>query len=225
MIIAPRKPRENAREFALRVLRVNIASLDLAPGSRVSESELASRIGLSRTPVREALIELAGCGIVEIVPRNGVFIAKIDYDSIEECRFLRTALEVQAVQDACDLATPEFLEEMNDTVHIQAMYLENNNTKMQMRMDNKFHRLIFTLCGRLLSYRLMRNMAVHFDRVRRLSLEVGKNVRIIEDHQLIHDAVKARDKEWARQAMTRHLTRYRTDKLAINEKFKDFIRD
>ncbi len=225
MHIAPRKPREKAREFALRVLRENITSLTLKPGGKVSESELASKIGLSRTPVREALIELANYGIVEIFPQNGVFISKIDYRRIEESRFLRMALEVQAVQDACDLATPEFIEEMDDTVHIHAMYLENGNTKMQMRMDNKFHRLIFQLCGKLLSYALMKNMAVHFDRVRQLSLEVGRNLAIIEDHQFILDAVKARDKERARQAMTRHLTRYKTDKLLINEKFRDLISD
>ena len=223
MNIPPRQPREKAREFALRVLRDNIISLALTPGCKVSESELATKMGLSRTPIREALIELANYGIVEIYPQNGVFISKIDYGRIEESRFMRLALELQAVQDACDLATPEFIEEMDDTLHIQAMYLENHNAKMLLKMDNKFHKLIFELCGKVLSYTLMQNMAVHFDRVRQLSLEMVKDIKIIEDHRLILEAVKAQDKDGARLAMAAHLSRYKTDRLIINEKYNHLI--
>ncbi len=223
MNVLPRQPREKARDYALRVLRDNIVSLELEPGCKVSETELATQMGLSRTPVREALIELGNYGIVETYPQNGVFISKIDYRNIEESRFMRLALEVQAVQDACDAATPEFIEEMEDILQIQAMYLENRNAKMLLKMDDKFHHLIFELCGKMLSYTLMQNLEVHFDRVRRLSLQAVKNLKIVDDHRQILDAVKAHDKERARQAMTAHLSRYKADKSHINEKFRHLI--
>ncbi len=219
MIIPPREPREKAREFALRALRENIISLDLAPGCKVSENELASQLGLSRTPVREALIELANYGIVEIFPQNGVFISKINDDRIEESRFMRLALELQAVREACDRATPEFLREMEETVGIQKMYLESRNVKMLLKMDDHFHSLAFALGGKMLTYALMRQMAVHFDRVRHLSLEMVENLRIIDDHKTIIKAIREGDRDRAGEAMAEHLSRYKTDRLIIKEKY------
>ena len=69
MHITERLPRETGRDYALRILKDNIVRLELEPGSMVSENELASELGLSRTPVREALIELSKVNIVEIYPQ------------------------------------------------------------------------------------------------------------------------------------------------------------
>lgn len=225
MNVPPRQTREKARDYAIRVLRENIISLALEPGSRVSENELAAEMGLSRTPVREALIELGNYGIVEIYPQHGSVISKIDYRQIEESRFLRLALETAAVQEACEAASFEDLEELADNVQIQKMYLDNGNAKMLMKMDNKFHKAIFAICDKLLSYTLMQNMAVHFDRVRQLSLTTVKNIKIVEDHQNILAAIKARDKEQAKEHMVTHLTRYKTDKSLIHEKYHHLIRE
>lgn len=225
MIAAPREPREKARDYALRVLRENIVSLALEPGVRVSENELASEMGLSRTPVREALIELEHYGIVEIIPQHGSIISKIDYRQIDEARFMRLALETAAVQEACDAATAEQLAELKDNVQIQKMYHDNGNAKMLLAMDDKFHRTIFAVCNKLLAYSLMQNLAVHFDRVRQLSLTTVKELKIVEDHQAIYEAVALHDKERARKVMTTHLTRYKTDKAQIRAKYKDFIRE
>ncbi len=225
MNIPPREPREKAREYALRVLRDNIVSLALAPGCKVSENELATQMGLSRTPVREALIELAHFGIVEIYPQNGVFISKIDYRRIEESRFMRLALELQAVREACGRKTPEFLQEMEETVGIQAMYLETRNVRMLLAMDDHFHSLLFSLGGKMLAYGLMRQMSVHFDRVRHLSLEMVQDLRIVEDHRAILAAIRSGAPELAAEAMAKHLSRYKTDRLVIKEKYGHLMHD
>ena len=75
MIVYERLKRETAREYALRIIRQNIISLDLEPGSRISENELASELGISRTPVREALIELSKIKVIEIYPQRGSYIS------------------------------------------------------------------------------------------------------------------------------------------------------
>ncbi|MCD8141250.1 MAG: GntR family transcriptional regulator [Planctomycetaceae bacterium] len=225
MNVPPRLPREKARDYALRVLRENIISLTLEPGARVSENELSSELGLSRTPVREALIELGNYGIVEIFPQHGSVISKIDYRHIEEARFMRLALETAAVAEVCDIATAEDVEELEDSVQIQKMYMDNGNAKMLLKMDNKFHRGIFAACDKLVSYTLMQNMAVHFDRVRQLSLTTVKDIKIIEDHRAIVEAIKAHDKERARDVMTLHLSRYKTDKTLIQDQYRRFIRE
>ena len=80
MNLLERLPRETGRDYALRNIKENIISLELAPGSPISENELAAGMGLSRTPVREALIELSRVKIVEIVPQKRSTVSLIDYD-------------------------------------------------------------------------------------------------------------------------------------------------
>ena len=93
MTILEKERSENARSYAVRVLLYNIVHLELTPGSSVSENELSSALSLSRTPVREALIELNRIGLVEIIPQKGSYVSKIDYDIVEESRFLRLVME------------------------------------------------------------------------------------------------------------------------------------
>ena len=92
MRLTQRQPRETGRDYALRTIKDNIIHLELAPGSMVSENELAAAMGLSRTPVREALIELSKVKIVEIYPQKGSAVALIDYDLVAESRFMRKVL-------------------------------------------------------------------------------------------------------------------------------------
>ena len=79
MIILNRNSSETARSYAMRVLLYNIIHVELQPGSAVSENELSSALSLSRTPIREALIELNRIGLVEILPQRGSYISKINY--------------------------------------------------------------------------------------------------------------------------------------------------
>ena len=98
MKLLEKLPGENARTYAVRVLMDNIIRLELAPGSSVSENELSVRMNLSRTPVREALIELSKLELVEILPKRGSYITRIDYDLIEESRFMRLTLEAAVLK-------------------------------------------------------------------------------------------------------------------------------
>ena len=93
MRVLERLARETGREYALRVLKENIVGLDLLPGSMLSENEIASCLNLSRTPVREAFIELSKVKIVEIYPQKGSVVSLIDYNMVEEARFMRYELE------------------------------------------------------------------------------------------------------------------------------------
>ena len=104
MYLTERLPRETGRDYALRTLKDNIVRLALKPGSLVSENELAAEMGLSRTPVREALIELSKVKIVEIYPQRGSAIALIDCHMVEEAGFMRRVLECAVIELDCMLA-------------------------------------------------------------------------------------------------------------------------
>ena len=119
MLITPRGQRETGRDYAMRTLRENIIQLELAPGSMVSENELAGELGLSRTPVREALMELSKVRLVEVYPQRGSAVSLIDYEMVEEACFMRRVLECAVVKEACKMIAPEDKVELEDNVALQ----------------------------------------------------------------------------------------------------------
>jgi len=222
MELLERKNREPAREYALRVLKHNIVILDLAPGSIVSENELATEMSLSRTPVREALQELSKVQIVEIFPQKGSYIAKIDYNLVEEARFMRVVLEIAIVEQACEVADETDLEGLSEILKLQRFYLDNPEKLLDL--DDDFHKQLFHICNKQRIYSLMENMMIHFDRVRSMSLSTVKDIKIVEDHHAILDAIKNRDNARAREAIQKHLSRYKIDEEVIRHSHPEYFK-
>ncbi|MBO4915934.1 MAG: GntR family transcriptional regulator, partial [Oscillospiraceae bacterium] len=183
MRILERLPRETGRDYALRTLKDNIVSLNLAPGSQISENELASAMGLSRTPVREALIELSKVGIVDVQPQKKSTVSLIDYKLVDESRFMRGLLECAVAELDCEMATPEDLSRLRANVRLQKFYLESRSPDSLMSLDNEFHAMLFEVAHKTQIYRLMQGIAIHFDRVRGIALTTVKDLKIVEDHE------------------------------------------
>ena len=218
MKILERLPRETGRDYALRVLKENIINLELAPGSLVSENELSAMLGLSRTPVREALIELSKVKIVDIYPQKGSAVALIDYDLIEEARFMRNLLECAVVELVCEMATPQDIVMLKSNLEMQSFYIDSSFGDM-MELDNQFHKMLFTIARKEQVFTLMNNISIHFDRVRRMALYSVKPVKIVEDHYSILHAIEERNPEKARSIMEVHLRRYKIDASVIHESY------
>ncbi|MBP1557606.1 MAG: GntR family transcriptional regulator [Oscillospiraceae bacterium] len=218
MKILERLPRETGRDYALRVLKENIINLELAPGSLVSENELSAMLGLSRTPVREALIELSKVKIVDIYPQKGSAVALIDYDLIEEARFMRNLLESAVVELVCEMATPQDIVMLKSNLEMQSFYIDSSFGDM-MELDNQFHKMLFTIARKEQVFTLMNNISIHFDRVRRMALFSVKPVKIVEDHYSIFHAIEEKNPEKARSIMEMHLRRYRIDASVIRESY------
>ena len=92
--------KETIRSQVYNILKENIISAGLEPGSQVSEQELGDELKVSRTPVREALIHLAQEELVEIIPQKGTYISKINIEAVEESRYMRQILEVDITKEA-----------------------------------------------------------------------------------------------------------------------------
>lgn len=219
MHLLERYPRETGREFALRVIKNNIIRLELAPGSHVSEKNLADEMGLSRTPVREALIELAKGGIVEIYPQKGSVVALIDYSLVEEARFMRGVMENAVVRLVCEMASPEDILKLGENLKLQEFYLDSTDTGRLMELDDEFHKLLFDIAQKSQSYLLMQNLTLHFDRVRNMALSAVKELKIVQDHQAIVEAIRQHDADKAGAMMDIHLSRYKIDEEAIRRKY------
>lgn len=223
MQILEKLPRETGRDYALRTLKANIISLELAPGSRVSENELAAQMGLSRTPVREALIELSRVNIVEIYPQKRSTISLIDYDLVEESRFLRNAVEPDVVELVCGTAKENDVLRLQENIRLQHFYLENFNAGQLLALDNEFHRILFEIARKQQIYSLIQNVSIHFDRVRSLALFSVSDLKIVQDHEKIVEAILLKDASTAREIMKYHLNRYKIDAVQIREKYPQYL--
>ena len=219
-----RLPRETGRDYALRNIKENIINLELAPGSQISENELAAEMGLSRTPVREALIELSRVRIIEIHPQKKSTVPLIDYDLVEESRFMRNLLECAVVELDCEMAGPVDLERLSANIRLQKFYLDNYYTNELMTLDNQFHGILFEVAKKTQIFALMQNITIHFDRVRSMALSTVKNTKIVQDHESIFLAIQEKDPQRARELMEIHLNRNKIDAADIRAAYPQYFK-
>lgn len=223
MDVTMRESRETAREYALRHIRENIISLKLKPGSIVSENELAKELGISRTPVREALQELQKINLIEVYPQRGSFIARIDFSIVDEMVFLRKVLEKAIVEELCSTITQEEIQELEKNIQLQEFYLDKKNPEKIYELDNEFHQMLFIMSNKERIYKLMEGTQGHFDRIRALSVHSVKDIKIVTDHKAILNAIKIGDKVLAEEFILKHLSRYKLDQQEIIEKYPDYF--
>lgn len=215
---------ESARDYALKVLKANITSLELKPGTLISENEISAELGISRTPLREAIIDLSKASVIETYPQKGNFVALIDPKMVEEARFLRRVLDTAVIEAACENIDVKDLEILEDNVSLQEFYLEKGNAEKIYELDNMFHKAIYTAAQKDIIYDMSSTMMIHFDRVRTLSVETVKDLKIVNDHRGMLEAIKNHDKENAVLLVNKHLSRYQFDEDNIRKNFPDFFK-
>ncbi len=216
---------ETAREYALRAITENIISLDLEPGTAISENEIATFMGVSRTPVREAIQELHKAAVIEIYPQRGSFVSMIDSNYIDEAVFLRRVLDIAVIEEACDIATEDDIKGLEENVALQDFYLQNNATDKIYELDNEFHEKIYVAAKKETIYAMKRSIMIHFDRVRNMSMQTVKDTKIVNDHKLMVAAIKERDKSQARELVEKHLNRYRVDHEALIKAYPHYFKE
>jgi DNA-binding GntR family transcriptional regulator len=228
MRIKDRLPRETGRDYALRILKENIIHMELEPGSRVSENELSASLGLSRTPVREALIELSKVGIVEIYPQKGSVICPIDFKMVDQAYFLREVLECEVVSIACQDITEEGLKALRANLAQQEEFARTGGGSTDatfMDLDNAFHETLFNIAGKPMIFRLIQDVVIHFDRIRNLTIRYMTPSNIVQQHQAILSAVEDRDGALASALMRNHLSKFRGIEHELREQFPGYFRD
>ena len=131
-------------EHIYHVLRQEILSLELTPGTQVREEDLAERFGVSRTPVRTAISRLSAERLVQVVPRKGTFVAEIDFAYSRQLVFLRTSVEQRLLPMLCREPPEGLLERLEENLARQRILLAGSFQPLQFyRLDNRFHELYF----------------------------------------------------------------------------------
>lgn len=190
-----------------RALRQAIVSMQLAPGEMLSEQDLAQRFGVSRSPVREALIKLSEAGLVRVMPQRGTQVVKISQTGVEDARFIREAVETAVVCEAAIKASPAMIAELVANLTRQRRSRRSASTEEFLSLDEEFHRLLAEAAGRPAAWRMIEDIKPQMDRVRFLDMtKATPREAIIAQHGVIVDAIKARDPAAAEKAMRIHLS-------------------
>ena len=165
-----RRTSRTTRVEVYESLRASIVSLQRTPGQRLSEAELARDLGVSRTPVREAIIQLRADGLVEVTPQLGSFVSKISLSNVREAQFAREALECAAVRVAAERIDAAATERLRQNVALQRAAQTSADLEQFYRLDEAFHRELVATSGYPGISELLDRSRAHLNRVRRLSL-------------------------------------------------------
>lgn len=200
-------------------LRSAILAMDLPPGTPLKKQVICEQLGVSRSPVTEAITRLAGEGLVEVVPQSGSRVTKFSMSEIREGAFLREAIELAAVARVAADRSEDQLAELTRNLRLQALLLEDSDELGFYREDEHMHELIFAFTGYPKLNTLAATGWVQVNRARQLLLPMTTRAQeAYDEHCVILEAIRNRDPEAARKAMQKHLSELvtRLEPLAVS---------
>ena len=219
----------SAREAAYETIRSRIITMELKPGDELNDHELAQELGISRTPMREALIMLNIAHMVTIKPQSGTYVAPIDLELMEMEQFARFTLEKELLNHIRGRLTGEqerayrLLIEQYRVLESQPE-AENRETRM-LDLDNAFHRRAFELCGMEHHFDHMLASLQHVERIRKFSLQTNENKAVCAAHTRILDAMVQNDTQELSRALESHLSRYKQTVEEVQRLHPDYFTD
>jgi len=207
-------------------LRDAIVAGQLEPGRQISENELAARLGVSRTPIREALQRLREERLVAVVPQYGTFVTHISESAVSDAQFVREALECAAIRGTALRARDQDLGALEAIIRRQDAAREANDSDSFYVLDDELHQLLCDLSGHDIAWSLSQRAKGHLNRIRRLSMpEPGYMMEMIGEHRAVVAAVAAHDPDEAEQTLRHHLRMVLSTLPAIREQHPDYFEE
>ncbi|MBP2297597.1 GntR family transcriptional regulator [Azospirillum picis] len=189
-----------------RDLRAEIVSLKRKPGEPIVEKQIAEAYGVSRTPVREAVLKLADEGLIEIFPQSGTFVARIPLGALPEAGVIRKVLERATVRFAAERATRSQVAALHACLERQREVDADGDADGFHQADEAFHAHITEMAGYPGFWTIIQQAKVQLDRCRRLTLPVPGRMRtVIAEHEAIVEGIATRDADEAERCLIRHL--------------------
>jgi DNA-binding GntR family transcriptional regulator len=195
-------------DLVYRRMRAAILDLTFLPGSALSESALVQRIGVSRTPIRQALQRLEQEQLVRIFPQRGTVVAPLDLQSFREAFFVRVSLETAAAREAAAHATHEDCTALRRETSLQRDAVVSGNHAEFFGLNEAFHRRLMALAGLGNVWSVVESAKVHLDRMRSAHLLLSGPyplAPLVDEHDAIVDALDANDSNSADALMRNHL--------------------
>ena len=194
------------RDVVFQTLREAILKGDLRPGERLMELQLASKLGVSRTPIREAIRILEQEGLAVTIPRKGAEVARMTEKNMEDVLQIREALDDLAVQVACDKMTEQQLKNLTHAKKNFETAIQTGNLSKIVAYDVEFHDIIYESTNNPKLVTMLNNLREQIYRYRVEYLKGKENYpMLIKEHETIWEALKEKNKERVVDAMRNHI--------------------
>ncbi|MBM4761653.1 GntR family transcriptional regulator [Bacillus sp. B15-48] len=204
------KGSQTRREYVYAYLFKNIIDLTLPPGSGLSEKEIGTILNVSRTPVREAMIQLVKDNLVEIVPQVGTYVSLIDPDIVEESRLMREILELAIGKLAAEKMDTRSILALEQNLHLQRLAISEGNHWDFLTYDDEFHAIIFRSLNMQRTWEVIDHLSGQYKRVRMMRLlttEPASWEMIAIEHENLFVALREKDVDQVEKRMKEHLTK------------------
>jgi DNA-binding GntR family transcriptional regulator len=194
------------REQIYAILRSLILTGKLAPGEAVDEKAIAAKLGVSRTPVHEAVMRLSHEGLVDVRAQSGTLVSKISRNQIREAFLIRRALETECVAEAASRMTSVSRNRLEDIFMLHQAAIDRHSFVEAIGFDDAFHRTISEIAELPSFWHAIEVSKAPLDRCRYLTLPLtGKAAATLAQHRAIIDALASRSRGAARRVMKSHL--------------------
>lgn len=225
---APRPTGDRLSDGVYTELSEAIRSLELPPGTKLSEPTLAARLGVSRVPVREAIARLADQRLVTVTPQVGTRVAPILMSEVENACFIRSSLEAGALRQAIargqTAAAGLDLAEQHGILASNRGFFDAGDANGFFATDELLHQAVFALAGVPQVWDVVRGVKVHLDRLRHLHLpHVMASSDVIDEHTQIVEALERGDAEGGEAVIRRHASRIIADSEELRARYPDYF--
>ena len=188
-------------------IRSDILNGKYKRGEELVESSIGKELGISRTPVREAIRQLELEGLVQLVPNKGAFVTGISEKDVRDIYLIRARLEGLAARMAAKNITPELLDAMEETVVLSEYHAKKEHYEQVCEMDSKFHKLLYKASGSRILEHTLTDFHQYVQRVRMASIMKKRRMEKSNDeHDAILRAIREHDEEKAELVATRHIS-------------------
>lgn len=198
------------RDVVFNTLRQAILTGELKPGERLMEIHLANKLGVSRTPIREAIRKLELEGLVTMIPRRGAEVAQITEKSMNDVLEVRMSLDALCVELACDRITEEGLNALRDACDAFEQSVKTKDIHKIAQADVALHDIIVQATGNQRLIQLVNNLSEQMYRYRfEYIKDSSQHPTLIEEHRIIYQSLMNKDKETASAAAKTHIDNQR----------------
>jgi len=224
LVITEKQENETARQYAVRTILYNIVNLNLKPGEKIIESNLCEQLGVSRTPIREALLELSRRQMIDIHPKRGTYVSRVDVHAIDDFVELRTILEGELAVIACEMFTKEDFEYLRENIAVWKYHASARNSAKMQEYDKEYHNYIYRRCNRLLWLEIITAHSYQFDRTVIMLQNAMATDFLAEDHNAIVDAIEARNEVLAKKVTKQHAGRLNEMRVKLRHFYPQYFK-
>ena len=194
------------RDVVFNTLRQSILTGELKPGERLMEIHLADKLGVSRTPIREAIRKLELEGLVTMIPRRGAEVAQITEKSLRDVLEVRRALDALAVELACERITPSQLEQLREACDAFERETKRGDANRVARADVALHDIILVASGNARLMQMVSNLSQQMYRYRLEYVKDGGSYeRLSREHRTIYEAIRDKDPATGARTIKAHI--------------------